>query len=157
MKGTRIHWQIHAFDSLSVRQLYQVLQLRQDVFIFEQQCVYADIDDLDQCAQHVLGIASDTPALVAYCRILPPGVRFEEVAIGRVVTRHSMRRYGYGEQLMRHAMRHCERRFPGVSLRISAQQHLTAFYESLGFVVDSAPYDEDGIPHIEMLFPSQNA
>ncbi len=151
MKGAHVNWQIHAFDSLSARQIYQLLQLRQDVFVVEQACIYSDIDDRDQSAEHVMGIVVDTPALVAYCRILPPGLRFEEVSIGRVVTRKGLRRNGYGTQVMRHAMRHCARRYPMQPIRLSAQQHLVAYYETLGFSVVSSPYDEDGIPHVEML------
>ncbi|MDX1451594.1 MAG: GNAT family N-acetyltransferase [Oleiphilaceae bacterium] len=145
-----IHWQVHAFDTLTTEQLYAVLRLRETVFVVEQQCIYHDIDGLDLNAEHILALRGHKKELVAYCRVLAPGVRYEEVAIGRVIVAAPYRHSGLGGKLMQRALRHCDHRYPGTGVRISAQQHLVTFYQRQGFTVVSEPYDEDGIPHVEM-------
>lgn len=142
------------FSELSNTELYRLLVLRQQVFILEQSCLYPDLDGKDLNALHILGYGSpsdDTEELVAYSRILSPGVRFEEVSIGRVVTAQGQRKKSVGRELMRFSLSQCESLFPQQSIRISAQAHLEAFYAEFGFDVASSLYDEDGIPHIEML------
>jgi ElaA protein len=145
-----IRWQRLSFDQLSTRQLYDLLKLRVDVFVVEQTCPYPELDDKDHQpgVYHLLGFNDDT--LVASVRLLPAGVSFPSASIGRVVTKKSARGGGLGHQLMQEAIRQCEALWPGESIEIGAQQHLSAFYQQHGFVQTSDMYLEDGIPHIEM-------
>jgi ElaA protein len=144
-----LEWQWLPFDRLSVAQLYAVLALRQQVFVVEQRCAFLDADGVDPHCWH--GLGERDGALLASARIVPPGLDFAEPAIGRVVTAPSGRGQGLGRELMREAIAQTQRLYPGAPVRIGAQQHLERFYGSLGFVTSSAPYDEDGIPHVEML------
>ena len=138
------------FDRLTARQVHDVLQLRQRVFVVEQKCPYLDADGLDPRCWHGLGSLSDgTP--VATARIVPPGLAYEEPAIGRVVSNPDFRRHGFGRTLMHEAIRETRRLYPGQGIRIGAQRYLEKFYGSLGFVPVGEPYLEDGIPHIHML------
>lgn len=137
------------FDRLTARQAHDLLQLRQRVFVVEQRCAYLDADGLDpQCWQ---GLGTANGALVATARIVPPGLAYEEPAIGRVVSSPDHRRAGFGRQLMEEAIRETRRLYPGQGIRIGAQRYLERFYGSLGFVPVGEPYDEDGIPHVHML------
>lgn len=144
-----IVWTCKGFDQLTPFELYSILQLRNEVFVVEQDCVFQDADDRDRSAWHVMGWAKDK--LVGYSRILPAGVAFGEVSIGRVVTSPSVRRTGVGRELMRQSLGHLHDVFGDVSIRMGAQLYLKKFYESFGFVQDGAPYLEDGIEHIEMV------
>jgi ElaA protein len=150
-----INWQWCKFDALSGREMYAILKLRCEVFIVEQNCVYQDVDGLDPACWHLLGWragAEGGPAqLVAYLRGMGPGVKFDEASIGRVMTHASARRGGAGRELMAQGLARMQQQFPGVPLKIGAQCYLQAFYESFGFVQCSAEYDEDGIPHMDML------
>lgn len=150
---TTIHWQWSKLGQLSPDQLYEILRLRQAVFAVEQNCVYQDTDGKDQFSWHLAGWSdsADSPALLTYLRVVFPGEKYAEPSIGRVVTAPSARGAGLGRELMRRAITLTEGEFPGVAIRISAQEHLQAFYQEFGFVRVSAPYDEDGISHIEML------
>jgi ElaA protein len=130
--------------------LYDALQLRCRVFILEQG-PYLDPDGLDASASHLLARAAAGGALVGYLRILDPATRFAEPSIGRVITAPEVRGQGLGWRLMRAGLAHCERLWPGRSIRISAQAHLRDFYGALGFESVGEPYDEDGIAHLEML------
>ena len=146
-------WQWSAFSELSVDQLYQVLQQRQDVFILEQSCFYQDFDGLDQGAHHLLGwrTIAGQRQLAAYLRCLAPGVKYTEMSLGRVLSSKAARGSGIGRELLEQGIAHAERLHPGHRIRIGAQRHLEKFYSSLGFVTISEPYDEDGIMHIDML------
>jgi ElaA protein len=148
-------WQWARLPALSAPALYAALAARQQVFAVEQQCAYLDADGLDLDAWHLLGWAGDGPgrALACYLRILAPGARYAEPAIGRVLTTPAFRGTGLGRVLMREGLARAARLFPGAPIRIAAQQRLEAFYASLGFRTVSAPFDEDGIPHVEMLRP----
>jgi ElaA protein len=163
-----ISWRLARFDELSAREAHDIFQARIEVFVVEQKCVFQDLDGLDPECWHLLGIARDalgphrpgddeplrSPAgsrLVAYCRLVPPGTRFAEPSIGRVLTTESARGAGAGRELMRRAVDHATRLWPGKALRIGAQKYLEHFYGEFGFVTASEPYDEDGIPHVEML------
>lgn len=145
-----MRWQAVPFTDLSVSELYELLALRQLVFVVEQTCPYLDCDGKDHLATHLLG-RDESGKLVAYARLFPPGVSFAEASIGRVVTHPSVRRTGGGRALMREAIARTRGTFGEGPIRIGAQRYLERFYGELGFEIASAPYDEDGIPHVEML------
>jgi ElaA protein len=146
-------WEFLKYEELSREILYEILGLRQMVFVVEQRCAYQDADGRDDHAGHLLG-RDEQGRLVAYLRIVEPGRRFAEPSIGRVVVRPELRGKGLGAVLMEEGIRMCTEIYPGVSIHVSAQQHLRRFYERLGFhcLNEGNPYDEDGIPHIEMVF-----
>ncbi len=139
------------FKDLTNSDLYELLKLRSAVFVVEQDCVFPDMDDCDQKAMHVLLKVADE--LVAYARLLPAGLKYDGVSIGRVVTAASVRRDGYGKVLMQESIKHCQRLWPESTIKISAQQYLEDFYKGFGFTTESEPYFEDGILHIEMHLP----
>lgn len=136
------------FDRLSGRQVHDLLQLRQRVFVVEQQCAYLDADGLDAKCWHGLGTLSNV--LVSTARIVPPGLVAAEPAIGRVVSSPDHRKQGLGKQLMLEAIAQTRRLYPGQAIVIGAQRYLERFYGGLGFVISGSPYDEDGIPHVPM-------
>lgn len=138
---------VRTFDALTARELHDALALRQRVFVVEQACVYQDVDGKDPSALHLL--ARDGEELVAYARILPPGARFDVAAIGRVVVAPERRGEGLARALMIEAIR-IAREHHGPRVALSAQEHLEAFYASVGFVRVGDVYDEDGIPHVDM-------
>lgn len=144
-----VRWSWLPFDALTVRQLHDVLALRQEVFVVEQRCAYQDADGADPACVH--GLGERDGVLVATARLVPPGLKYAEPAIGRVVTSPRARGEGLGRALMREAIAETQRRWPGLPIRIGAQRYLERFYGELGFTVAGAPYDEDGIPHVEML------
>lgn len=143
-------WTLKAWAELSPAELYDLLQLRSEVFVVEQQCAFQDIDGHDQRAQHLLAYAA-TGELAAYARLFGPGITYPEVSIGRVVTSPRHRRGGAGRELMRRAIEGCAQLYGPQPIRIGAQQYLQVFYESFGFRQQGAGYLEDGIPHIYML------
>lgn len=137
------------FEQLSNSELYELLRLRSQVFVVEQDCVYLDQDGLDAQALHLLGKVDGR--LLAYARLLPAAVKYEDaVSIGRVVTAATARRSGYGRRLLTEAIAHCQRIWPQQPITISAQQYLEQFYQGFGFATVSEPYLEDGIPHLQM-------
>jgi ElaA protein len=144
-----ISWTCKHYSELGVGELYQIMQARLAVFVIEQQCFYQDFDGKDQDAWHCYA-QNDSGALLAYCRLLKPGVSFADASIGRVLTTSAGRSLGLGRSLMQTAIEHLQQKFPG-PIRIGAQQYLEGFYHSLGFVTDSAVYLEDDIPHLEMI------
>ena len=149
-----VRWHWRAFDALSIAELYAALALRSTVFVVEQACVFLDIDGYDVHAHHLLGFAragESAPELIAYLRLLPPGRKYAEPSIGRVISAPSRRRVGLGRAVMREGVARARSLYPAQPIRIGAQEHLRTFYESFGFVVASPQYDEDAIPHIEML------
>lgn len=147
-----MRWTYKAFQELSVDELYLILQLRNEVFSVEQNCVYQDADDKDQVAFHLCGW--DGKTLAAYCRILPPGISYPCSSIGRVVTSQQHRKGGYGKQLMQMAVEKTLTQFHCSTIIISAQLYLKKFYEAIGFRQTSDAYLEDGIPHIKMQYDS---
>jgi ElaA protein len=149
MAVSNITWQHLSFDALSTTQLYAVLQLRSEVFVVEQNCVFQDIDGYDAQAMHVLGYADEK--LVAYARCFNAGVKFVEASIGRVITDTSVRGTGAGHILVQQSIDCIQRTWGAQPIRIGAQAHLDHFYGKLGFVKTGAIYLEDGIPHTEML------
>jgi ElaA protein len=144
-----IRWRCARFDELMPRELHDAFQLRSAVFVVEQTCPFLDIDGVDPACWHLLGVQGQK--LVAYARLVPPGVKYPEPSIGRVVSAPQARRTGAGRALMREAVARADALWPGERLRIGAQMYLKAFYESYGFAQSSEPYDEDGILHIEMI------
>jgi ElaA protein len=136
------------FQELSLEELYQLLRLRSEVFVVEQNCVYQDIDDKDQKAIHLLGISEGI--LVAYSRLFQPGYYFKQASIGRVIVKESFRNKKWGVLLMEESIRLVEDHFQQNEITLSAQLYLKKFYESLGFECVGDSYLEDGIPHIEM-------
>ena len=138
-------WYERAFHELTLDELYAILELRERVFVVEQKCAYQDVDGLDPDCRHLW--AARGGELVAYLRIVPAGRKYDEVAIGRVIVAQAMRGTGLGKDLMRRGLAAAG----AVPVRLSAQAHLERFYAELGFRRVSDVYDEDGIPHVEML------
>ena len=149
-------WRCVPFDSLAPRELHAIHRLRQRVFVVEQDCAFLDADDLDELAHHVVAWADACAEPVAYARLLPPGAKYAEASVGRVLTSGAMRGRGLGRELMVRSLALVEAIWPGSAVRISAQTRLEAFYASLGFVAVGPPYLEDGIDHTEMLLPSRS-
>lgn len=142
-------WHFKKFDELNSTELYKILQLRINVFIVEQNCPYEECDDKDLKSKHLW--CEFNNQIVAYCRILPHGISYQEPSIGRVVTHPQFRDKKLGHKLMRHSLEIIQNHFHTNEVRISAQAHLKNFYENHGFKQVSDQYLEDHIPHIEML------
>jgi ElaA protein len=140
---------IKYFSELNTIELYQILQLRAEVFVVEQDCVYQDVDDKDQKALHVFCFKNEK--IVAYTRIFKPGDYFKNASIGRVVVVASERKYGFGHDVIKASILAIKNHFKEDIITISAQVYLKKFYESHGFHQIGKDYLEDGIPHIEML------
>ena len=137
------------FKELTTTELYEILQLRSEVFVVEQACVYQDIDGKDDQALHVLG--KKEGKVVAYTRCFAPHIYFEEAAIGRVVVKNAERKFGYGHQILKTSIEEIQQRYQTTTIKLSAQQYLTHFYEAHEFQQIGEGYLEDGIPHIAML------
>ncbi len=145
----QISWYCKFFDELTPHELYLILKLRNEVFIVEQKCVFQDADDKDQKCYHLMGFA--TNGLAAYARLVPAGVSYKNISIGRIVTSPQYRSIGAGKDLMNEAINQCNSLYGEQTIKIGAQLYLRKFYESFGFKQTSDVYDEDGIPHIEMV------
>jgi ElaA protein len=143
-----IQFQIKPFNELSAPELYQTLQLRSEVFVVEQNCVYQDIDGQDAKALHVLGIYDGE--VVAYSRLFAPGYYFDNASIGRVVISPKFRDRKWGHELIKNAIGGIILHYGEGIITISAQLYLKKFYETHSFVKDGDEYLEDGIPHIKM-------
>lgn len=137
------------FSELSLHELYSLLQLRSEVFVVEQNCVYQDIDGKDMKALHLLGFNEDV--LVAYTRCFAPGDYFKEASIGRVIVKENYRKFGFGHEILQASVKEIENRYNTSKIKLSAQQYLTNFYEFHGFIKTGKGYLEDGIPHIAMI------
>ena len=143
-----MHWDWKHWNQLSITELYNILQLRQAVFVVEQLCPYLDADGEDQCCYHLSGYKQDQ--LVAYVRVFPPNLTKPEVVIGRVITASSIRGQGWGRPLMMMAEEYAHQEFGAQGFYLGAQAHLEKFYTSLGYQRCGPNYDEDGIPHLPM-------
>lgn len=143
-------WETLPFAALDVRLLYAVMRLRQEVFVLEQNCVYLDADGADLVAEHML--CRQAGELVAYQRLLGPGIKYPESSMGRIVVQPALRGQELGRELVQRGITHNQERWPGVDICISAQAHLEAFYGSLGFNGEGDVYDEDGVPHRKMRY-----
>ncbi|MBN3582490.1 GNAT family N-acetyltransferase [Algoriphagus aestuarii] len=140
---------VKSFAELSNYELYNILKLRNEVFVVEQNCVYQDADNKDLKGDHLMIKGED--GLLAYARILPPGVSYKEVSIGRVVSHPKARRMGVGKELMKKALEFIQEKYGACRVRISAQTYLKVFYASFGFETVGEVYLEDGIEHVEMV------
>ncbi|HFI0944056.1 TPA: GNAT family N-acetyltransferase [Streptococcus suis] len=145
-----MQWEMKAFDQLSLQELYTILTLRMDVFVVEQACPYPEVDGKDPNCLHLLG--TDEGELVAYLRILPAGLSYDEVSIGRVVIKPSHRGKGLARPMMEQAIDFITTVWEESQIKIGAQAHLEKFYGSLGFESVSEVYLEDNIPHLDMLY-----
>ena len=143
-----IEWKIFTFEQLTTGELYDILYLRNEVFVIEQECAYLDTDYKDQKALHICGYAENR--LIAYCRVFDAGIYFPEAAIGRVVVDKQYRKYGYGKFLMEKAIETVKNEYKTDTIVISGQSYLLRFYEGLGFKKISEEYMEAGIPHVRM-------
>lgn len=137
------------FDEFTTAELYTTLQLRSEVFVVEQNCVYQDLDGKDQKAIHVLGYKKNE--LLAYTRVFKPGDYFEEASIGRVLVKASARQNEYGKEIMLASIKKLETLLENPAIHLSAQTYLKSFYNSLGFQESGEEYLEDNIPHIKMI------
>jgi ElaA protein len=144
-----VQWILKKFDDLTPHELYKILQLRNEVFVVEQNCVYQDADNKDLSSYHFMGWSNDK--LLAYTRILPPGLSYKEASIGRVVNSPSARGGGIGRELMLQSIEQVKKLFGEVPIKIGAQLYLRKFYTFLGFQQTSGIYLEDNIEHIEMV------
>lgn len=145
-------WRWYTFSELDTPTLFQYLRLRQQVFVVEQNCAYPDMDDLDVVSTHLLGWVDNQ--IVACLRLVPPGLKYPEPSIGRVIAVPAMRGTGLGYQLIDTGLKGAAEQYPGMANRIGAQSHLQHFYARHGFVTVSDEYDEDGILHVDMLRPA---
>lgn len=148
----KFRWECKSFNDLSADQMYTILCVRQEVFVLEQECLYLDADGKDRKSFHLMGFDGDE--LVAYARIVEPGVSYEEVSMGRILTTKNARGSGAGIELMEGGLREIESRYGKVPVRISAQTYLLKFYQKFGFESTGKEYLEDEIPHTEMLRPA---
>jgi len=140
---------IKKFNELTTDELYVILQLRSEVFVIEQDCIYQDLDQKDQLAYHILGVLDNQ--IIAYARIFKSGDYFLKPSIGRIVVKKEFRKFKYGYKLVENSIQFIEKNLKENNILISAQSYLTKFYNSLGFIQISEEYLEDDIPHIKML------
>lgn len=163
------HFKWYSFYDLTILELYCILQLRQQVFIVEQNCAYLDCDDLDQQCFHLIGWDGGPHLLnpVAYLRLRPPDTQHQSirhaslnsvnaqqtdiVTIGRVLTNQKTRKLGLGRKMVVKALQRCNEDFPDAPIKVSAQTYLQNFYQSFGFDIFGKEYEEDNIPHVEMI------
>ena len=149
-------WQIKAFDELTARELYTIFQLRLEVFSVEQNAAYQDADGKDLKSFHISGF-NEQGDLIAYARILPAGMAYDEVSIGRVVTSPKARGTGVGRELFKNALDFALKQYGNVPIRISAQSYLIKFYSGFGFETVGEEYLEDSLPHTEMFRASNQS
>jgi len=145
-----MNWEIKKFNELNVMELYNILKVRTDVFVVEQECPYSECDGKDIKSYHLY--TKDGDDVIAYLRILPPGLSYEESSIGRVLVRKDNRGKGLAKEMMKIAMNFIKEDLKEYKIRLSGQEYLINFYKDLGFQVVSDMYLEDGIPHVEMIY-----
>lgn len=143
-------WRWYQFSDFDAATLFDYLRLRQQVFVVEQQCAYPDIDELDRVSTHLLAWQGEE--IVACLRLVPPGLKFAEPSLGRVIAVPKLRGTGLSHQLIQAGLAGAAQQFPNQNNRIGAQAHLQRFYARHGFVTVSDEYDEDGILHVDMLW-----
>ena len=143
--------QVKSFQELSLEEFHDIIALRIQIFIIEQNCPYQEVDGKDKLAHHLF-FKNEMDEIIAVTRILPQGISYEEVAIGRVVVHEEYRGTGLGNQLMAESMNFVRDKYGDVPVRLSAQKHLENYYGNHGFKSTGKEYLEDGIPHVEMLY-----
>ena len=143
--------QVKSFQELSLEEFHDIIALRIQIFIIEQNCPYQEVDGKDKVAHHLF-FKNEMDEIIAVTRILPKGISYEEVAIGRVVVHEEYRGTGLGNQLMADSMNFVKDKYGEVPVRLSAQKHLENYYGNHGFKSTGKEYLEDGIPHVEMLY-----
>ncbi len=141
-------WYIKKFEQLSLDELYDILKMRSEIFVVEQECVYLDVDGKDKDVFHLF--LKENSKILAYCRILPKGIAYEEASIGRVIVNRNFRKEKLGETLMTKAISYLKDVLKEKEIKIQAQAYLLSFYKKFGFQEISEEYLEDGIPHIDM-------
>ena len=144
-----INWEFKNFSELTLESLYDIMRLRQEVFVLEQNCPYLDADRKDIHSYHLLGYLDSE--LVTYLRLVKPGISFDELSFGRILTSKKIRGNGVGKILMEEGIKQSKIIFGNIPIRISAQKYLKKFYNAFGFKETGKEYLEDGIPHIEMI------
>lgn len=142
-------WKLKIFDQLSIHELYAILQIRMQVFVLEQRCFYLDVDDIDKKSLHLFAVNEDGEIL-AYARLIPPGVVYDEPSFGRVLTRQDMRGTGLGRQLVAKAIEVMEQEFHTTAIKISAQSQLEKFYNAYRFITCGPEYLDAEMPHLPM-------
>lgn len=146
----KISWQTKAFKDLTVDEFFEIIQLRTEIFVVEQNCPYQEVDEKDRKSFHLFGKTSNGQ-IIAVSRILPPGVSYQEISIGRVALKKEARGKGIADEMMKETFKFIESRFGKQAVRISAQHYLLNFYNKHGFTPIGEIYLEDNIPHVEML------
>lgn len=142
-------WIIKSFNQLSTIELYTYLQLRVNVFVVEQSCPYPELDGYDVDSYHLTYTENDE--VLAYARILPAGIKYKRISIGRIIVDQKSRGRGLAKEIMNQSIEFCKEKWPNSDIQLQAQTHLKNFYGSFGFIEISDEYDEDGIPHVDML------
>ena len=145
----KLEFKLSRLESFTALELYEIIKARESVFVVEQNCPYQETDDLDLHAWHLSALVNGE--LAAYARVVDPGIKNRQPSIGRVMTLKKFRGLGIGRALMEEAIKLTKQKYPGIDTKISAQVYLQKFYESLDFYSFGEPYDEDGIPHIDMI------
>lgn len=147
----RLIWTRQHFQELTSEELYEILRLRSEVFVVEQNCIYLDLDGKDQFCFHLTGRGKDDGVLYAYSRIVPPNISYKEPSIGRILISPKCRKQNMGKELLTKSITEITILYPNQAIRIGAQTYLIKFYNSFGFVESGEAYDEDGIEHVEMV------
>ena len=155
MISMELNFKWSRLDSFTASELYEIIKARESVFVVEQKCPYQETDDMDPHSWHLA--VSLNGELAAYVRVVDPGIKYDQPSIGRVMTLAKFRELKMGRSLMNEVIRFTEHQFPNMGIKIGAQVYLQKFYESLGFEAVGEPYDEDGIPHVDMVKPTTNA
>ncbi|MEQ6377926.1 GNAT family N-acetyltransferase [Bacillaceae bacterium S4-13-56] len=147
-----MEWICKSFNELSNDELYQIMKARVEIFVVEQECPYPELDGHDQVSQHLYGI--EDGQIAVYARLVPKNTKYKEASIGRVIVTQPFRGRGYGHQLMEKSVEFLTKEWNETVIKLQAQEHLRNFYGAHGFEVISEPYMDDGIPHVDMLYPA---
>lgn len=143
-------WQLKKFEQLELEELYQILKNRVDIFVVEQDCAYPEIDGIDPKCYHLF--KKDQAEIVAYARLVPKGVLYDQPAIGRIIVNRTYRKHGYGRELIDQAIKVITEDWAESEIKLQGQTYLREFYQSFGFQEISETYLEDGIPHVDMIY-----
>jgi ElaA protein len=144
-------WKVKPFSELSLNEFHDILELRINVFVVEQNCPYPELDGKDRSAEHLLAMDESSNRIIAYSRLFKPGVYYKQAAFGRVVVHPDYRRQNIGHELVDRSIKFIKTHYGTSDIRIGAQTYLTDFYKQHGFKTTGKPYLEDGIPHVYMV------